>query len=181
MIAEACRDLDVQLVISLGNRFDRETFADLPGNPVVTAFAPQIELLKIAALAITHGGPNTAFEALLEGKPMVAIPLAYDQPAIAERLKRLNVAEVLPVMRLTTDRIKRAVGKVLNDPRYREAAGRVQSTLRTTRGSKRAVDIIEAELSGYLAQQQFAKRAGPHIGEQNRLQSSSAVASYLQH
>ncbi|MGB6826443.1 MAG: glycosyltransferase, partial [Terracidiphilus sp.] len=82
LVAEACQDLDLQLVISLGGRFDPEMFSDLPGKPLVTKYAPQLELLKLAKVVITHGGPNTVFEALMEGRPMVAIPLAHDQPAV---------------------------------------------------------------------------------------------------
>ena len=116
MIAEACQDLDLQLVISLGGRFDPDSFTDLPGNPVTTRYAPQLELLKLAQVVITHGGPNTVFESLMEGKPMVAIPLAHDQPAVSARLARLNIAEVLPVMRLSARRIRTAVKRVLQDP-----------------------------------------------------------------
>jgi MGT family glycosyltransferase len=151
MIAEACSELDVQLVISLGNRFAPEMFDDLPGRPVITKFAPQLELLMVARLAITHGGPNTAFEALAEGKPMVVIPFAYDQPAIAARLKRLHVAEVLPVMRLSALRVRAAVTKVLNDASYRNAAQKVQAVLRSTEGAELAADIIERRLDEYAA------------------------------
>ena len=93
----------------------------------MTRYAPQLELLKLAKIVITHGGPNTVFEALMEGKPMVAIPLAHDQPAVAARLARLGIAEVLPVMRLSAKRIRSAVTKVLNDPSYRDAAVKMQA------------------------------------------------------
>lgn len=146
LVAEACQDLDMQLVISLGGRFDPEIFRDLPGNPLVTKYAPQLELLKFATIIVTHGGPNTVFEALMQGKPMVAIPLAHDQPAIAGRLARLGIAEVLPVMRLSARTIHRAVTKVLNDPSYRDAAVKMQTTLRSLHGLNRAADLIEEAL-----------------------------------
>jgi zeaxanthin glucosyltransferase len=146
MIAEACLDLDLQLVISLGGRFDLEMFADLPGTPLVTRYAPQLELLKLATIVITHGGPNTVFEALMEGKPMIAIPLAHDQPAIATRLARLKIAEVLPVMRLSAKRIRIAVAQLLRDPSYREAAARMQKKLKSLGGLERAVEVIEGSL-----------------------------------
>lgn len=176
MIAEACRDLDVQLVISLGNRFDLEEFNDLPGHPIVTKFAPQLELLKRAAIAITHGGPNTAFEALMEGKPIVAIPLAYDQPAIAARLKRLKVAEVLPVMRLSAQRIRKAVGRVLRETRYREAAERVGSAMRSAQGLERAADIIEVQLASYVTERQLAMRTRGPLDERARSESDVVTA-----
>lgn len=151
MIAESCSEVDVQLVVSLGNRSDPDMFADLPGRPVVTKFAPQLELLAVSDVVITHGGLNTVLEALAEGKPMVVIPFAYDQPVIAARLKRLHVAEVLPVMRLSAKRIQVAVTKVLSDASYRHAAQELQSSLRSLRGSECAADIIEQRLDDYAA------------------------------
>jgi MGT family glycosyltransferase len=149
LIAEACKDFDLQLVISLGGRFDASMFADLPGNPLVTRYAPQLHLLRLATIVITHGGPNTVFEALMEGKPMIAIPLAHDQPAVAARLARLGIAEVLPVMRLSVKKIHSAMTKLLNDPTYRDAAVAIQSTLRSLRGSERAAEVIEDALERY--------------------------------
>lgn len=156
LIAEACQDLDCQLVISLGGRLDPQSLADLPGNPLVARFAPQLELLKLAKLVITHGGPNTVFESLMEGKPMVAIPLAHDQPAISARLARLKIAEVLPVMRLSVKRIRTAVTKVLNDPSYLHAAEEMQTKLQSLHGLRRAVQVIEENLE--------MQGTGPQIG-----------------
>lgn len=151
LIAEACQDLGVQLVISLGGRFDPEIFADLPGKPVVTKYAPQLELLRVATVVITHAGPNTVFEALMQGKPMVAIPIAHDQPAVAARLARLGLAEVLPVMRLSAKHIRAAVTKVLYDPGYRKAAQNMQAKLQSLRGLDRAGEVIEEALEKHAA------------------------------
>jgi len=151
LVSEACRDLDLQLVISLGGRFDPNTFHDLPGNPLVTKYAPQLELVRLATIVITHGGPNTVFETLMEGKPMVAIPLAHDQPAIAARLARLGIAEVLPVMRLTVVKIRGAVTRVMNDPTYRCAAVKMQAELHSLHGLQRAVDVIEETIEKLTA------------------------------
>lgn len=61
-IAEACTDIDAQLVISLGGGQAPETFSNLPGNPLVVKYAPQLELLQKASLNITHAGLNTTLE-----------------------------------------------------------------------------------------------------------------------
>lgn len=146
MIAEACRNIDAQLLISLGGRFDGEMLGPLAGEPVVVEYVPQLEILKRAALVITHAGPNTVFETLMEGKPMVAIPIAHDQPAIAARLARLGIAEVLPIMQLSNNTIRNAVEKTLTNPSYREAAVNIQRKLRGLKGVERAADIMERSL-----------------------------------
>lgn len=147
MIAEACRGLGVQLVISLGNRFAPEDFADQPGDPIVVRYAPQLELLKRAAIVITHGGSNTVFESLLEAKPMIVIPLAFDQPAMAARLRQAGVAEVLPVMHLSPRRIRRALVNILEQRKYREAALRIQAELNSISGVECAANILEEALA----------------------------------
>jgi MGT family glycosyltransferase len=152
-IAEACQDFDLQLVISLGGRFRPEDFAALPGRPVVVAFAPQAELLRRARIVITHAGANTVFETLLEGKPMVAIPLAHDQPAMAARVARAGAAKVLPVMRLSTPRVRAAVAAVLHDSAYGDAAAALQEKLRAIDGPACAAQIIEESLAGHAADQ----------------------------
>lgn len=151
LIAEASQDLDMQLVISLGGRIDPELLADLPGNPLVTRYAPQLELLKLTTIVITHGGSNTVFEALLEGKPMIAIPLAHDQPAIARRLARLHLALVLPVMRLSAEKIRIAVAKIMSDPSFHDEAAKMQVKLQSLHGLERAAGIIEEALEAHAA------------------------------
>ncbi len=151
LIADACKDIDAQLVISLGGRFDPATFSNLPGNPVVTRYVPQLEILKLAKLVITHGGPNTVFETLMEGKPMIAIPIAHDQPAIAMRLARLGIAVVLPIMRLSVDQIHTAVAAVLRDRSYRDMAERLQWELNSSQGVEKAAEIVERNLEVHLA------------------------------
>jgi zeaxanthin glucosyltransferase len=155
MIAAACANLNVQLVIALGNRLDPALLADLPGDPLVAQFAPQLELIKLASLVISHAGPNTTFEALMEAKPMIVIPLAYDQPAIATRLAHFGIAEVLPFKRLSAQNLMRALAKILGDPTYKHAAQQMQSKLRSIDGARRAADIISVELEGYAARQQL--------------------------
>jgi zeaxanthin glucosyltransferase len=172
LIAEGCQDLGLQLVISLGGRFDPEMFSDLPGNPLVARYAPQLELLRLAKIVITHGGPNTVFEALLEGKPMVAIPLAHDQPAIAARLARMGIAEVLPVMRLTAKKIHRAVTKVLNDAGYRDAAVQMQAELHSLHGLERAAAVIEESLDKYAV-----SRPGPFADHDRQVDDFAKVSS----
>jgi MGT family glycosyltransferase len=178
MIAQACADLNVQLVIALGNRVDPAMLADLPGNPLVAQFAPQLELIKLASVVISHAGPNTSFEALLEAKPMIVIPLAYDQPAIAARLAHFCIAEVLPFKRLSAQKLHRALAKVLGDPTYKHAAQQMQNKLRSIDGARRAADIISVELEGYAARQQLRLRNDVRsTGKDERLARQPGISS----
>jgi zeaxanthin glucosyltransferase len=113
IIAEACQDLEAQLVISLGGGLDPTALPSLPGNPLVVKYAPQLELLQKASLNINHAGLNTALESLSYGVPMVAIPITDDQPGIAARIAWTGVGEFLSSSRLSASKLRTVIQKVL--------------------------------------------------------------------
>ncbi|NEP45723.1 MAG: glycosyltransferase, partial [Okeania sp. SIO2H7] len=146
-IATACEGLDAQLVISLGGSATPESLPNLPGNPLVVKYAPQLELLQKATLTITHAGMNTTLECLNNAVPMVAIPIAFDQPGIAARIAWSGAGEAIPIKRLTVARLKKAISKVLTQPSYKQNALRLQSAIKRSGGVTRAADIIEQAVS----------------------------------
>jgi zeaxanthin glucosyltransferase len=141
-IAAACKGLDAQLVLSLGSH-DQRLDPKLGGAAIVVPFAPQLELLRRAALTITHAGLNTALESLAQGVPMVAIPITNDQPGVASRLEWLGVARVVPPRRLTAQRLRASVRTVLREPHYRARARQWKLTLASIDGLRLAADIVE--------------------------------------
>jgi MGT family glycosyltransferase len=143
MIAEVCAGLELQLVISLGGGQDPALLRDLPGDPVVVGYAPQLDLIQRSTLTISHGGLNTALESLAWGVPMVVLPVAYDQPGVGARVEWVGVGRSIPVGRLTADRLRAAVRSVLGDPAYRERAGRLRSSIEAADGLNRAAALIE--------------------------------------
>ena len=146
LIAEGCEGLGLQVVISLGGSRSPEMFKDLPGDPLIVQEAPQLELIKIAEIVINHAGINTVLEALMEGKPMIAIPITHDQPALAARLAWLKVAEVIPEKRLSAKHLRLALLKILKNTSYSEVAKEIQAKIRSARGLDRAVEVIEEAL-----------------------------------
>jgi UDP:flavonoid glycosyltransferase YjiC (YdhE family) len=103
-----------------------------------------LELLRQAALTITHGGLNTALESLAEGVPMVVLPVTYDQPGVGTRVEWAGVGRSIPVGRLTVGRLRDAVGAVLRDPVYRGRASVLRSEIEAADGLNRAADLIGA-------------------------------------
>ena len=142
-IAEACADLPVQLVLSLGGAADVNQFKDLPGSPLVVGFAPQLELLERAALTITHGGLNTTLESLAAGVPLVAVPINFDQFGVAARIHWTATGQFVTPRQLTAPRLRAVIQEVLETPRYREAAGRMRDAIAASNGAECAADLIE--------------------------------------
>jgi len=146
-IAESCVGLDAQLVISLGGSASPESLPELPGSPLVVGYAPQLELLKKATLTITHAGMNTTLESLTNGVPMVAIPIANDQPGIAARIAWTGAGEVVPLSRLSVPRLRAAIQRVLTEDSYKNNASRLQDAIARAGGVRRAADIVEQVIS----------------------------------
>src|SRR5262245_32854038 len=144
VIAEACVGLALQLVVSRGGGQDPALLGDLPGDPVVVGYAPQLELVRRSALTISHGGLNTAIESLQRGVPMVVLPVAYDQPGVGARVDWSGVGRAIPVGWLTVGRLRDAARAVLDDPAYRQRAGRLRTSIEEADGLHRAADVIEA-------------------------------------
>jgi zeaxanthin glucosyltransferase len=143
IIAEACQSLNAQLVISLGGGNIPELLPALPGNPIVVGYAPQLELLQKATLTITHAGMNTALESLSNGVPMVAIPIANDQPGVASRIVWTGTGELVSLKKISVTKLRNAIEQVMQKDSYRENAFKLREAIQKAGGVSRAADIIE--------------------------------------
>ena len=146
-IAKACAGLDAQLVISLGGSAAPESLPPLPGSPIVVGYAPQLDLVARASLVITHAGLNTTMETLGQGVPMVAIPVANDQPGVASRLAHAGAGLVVPLPGLNHERLRRAIERVMSEPGFAENAKRLQAAILRAGGAERASRVIEQALT----------------------------------
>jgi zeaxanthin glucosyltransferase len=135
--------LAMQVVLSVGKNIDPGDLGPIAANTIVVRSAPQIELLKRAALCLTHAGLNTTLEALAEGVPLVAIPIGYDQPGVAARITYHRVGEFVEIGNLTARQLSELIVKVTANPSYRDKARWFQKVLGETRGLDMAADIIE--------------------------------------
>jgi MGT family glycosyltransferase len=141
-IAAACIPLDAQLVISMGNPTAMPL--DLPGEPLVVAYAPHQQLIARSALVITHAGLNTTLTALGCGVPLLAIPITNEQPGIAARVAYCGAGRMLPLRQLRVERLTAMAKDVLHNPVYRQNAHRLGREIEAAGGVGRAADLIEA-------------------------------------
>jgi UDP:flavonoid glycosyltransferase YjiC (YdhE family) len=106
-------------------------------------FAPQLELLRRATIAITHGGLNSALEGLGQGVPLVVIPVSFDQPGVAARVRWVGAGEFIPSSEIKAHRLRTTVERVLGESSYRDAAKRIGDALARSGGLNEAVRVIE--------------------------------------
>ena len=151
-VVEACAQLGLQAVITTGGAPLPQSLEGLPGDPVFVPFAPQHDLLKRASAAITHAGMNTALDCLTHGVPLVAIPLAFDQPGIAARLEHLKVGRTIRRRRPSAQLMLESLSAVIDDPQFRENAALMKERMRTLDGPRRAAEIIDDCFDSWYAE-----------------------------
>ena len=145
--AEACRALNVQLVLSHGGGLTDAQASNLPGSPVVVNYAPQEQLLKRAQLTLTHAGLNTVLDSLACGVPLVAVPITYEQPAIARRVEWSGCGASVPLARLQPRRLQLVVEALFHDSHARGNAAAIARAISAAGGVRRATELVENAVS----------------------------------
>jgi len=143
IVAGVAKHKGMQLVLSIGEQLEPEQIGPIPSNAIVVMRAPQLELLKLASVCITHSGLNTVLESLAQGVPQVAIPVTFDQPGIAARIAHHKTGVVTSLDRLTAAHLSSLLDEVQNDRTYRDNARRIQKAIVKTNGLSLAADLVE--------------------------------------
>lgn len=132
-----------QVVLAIGRNTAPEMLVLARPDTVVVQQAPQLELLKLARLCVTHAGMNTTLEALTQGVPLVAIPITNDQPGIAARILASGTGLFLPLANLNAETLRGLVDEVLGTASYRERALAMKGAIAEVDGLGRATELIE--------------------------------------
>ncbi len=141
---DAFRDTDYQVVMSIGSKIEVSSLQPLPDNIIARNYVPQLELLKHAQLLISHGGLNSVSESLYYGVPVIAIPLANDQPAVAKRLQELGAGLSLRLEDITPDTLRHLADTITSCPDYYEKCNQISLSFRQAGGYERAADYIQS-------------------------------------
>jgi MGT family glycosyltransferase len=128
-------------LVSKGPRADE---LDLPDSMWGEARVPQTSILPLVDLVITHGGNNTTTEAFHFGKPMIVLPLFWDQYDNAQRVQELGLGVRLSTYAFEDDELRGAVDRLVADSDLRSRAAALGRSIRSGEGTVRAADLIEA-------------------------------------
>ena len=132
-------DTPHRYVVSKGPRAEEY---DLPENMWGAAMVPQTAIVPLCDLVICHGGNNTVCEAVHFGKPLVVLPLFWDQYDNAQRVAETGFGLRLDTYRVTGDELRGAVQRLLSDGALRERAATVGAGVRAEHGVRRAAELI---------------------------------------
>src|SRR5258705_154002 len=97
-------------------------------------FLPQTSIIPLVELVITHGGNNTTTESLHFGKPMVVLPLFWDQYDNAQRVDERGLGIRLDTYRFTDEQMSGALAQVTTDGDMRRRAAAAGVAIRAGDG-----------------------------------------------
>jgi MGT family glycosyltransferase len=117
---------------------------ELAPNMWGAEFLPQTKLIPFVDLVITHGGNNTTTEAFHFGKPMIVLPLFWDQYDNAQRVDETGFGVRLATYAFEDGELSGAIDHLLGDAGLRNRMTAIGTEIRARDGVARAATAIEA-------------------------------------
>jgi MGT family glycosyltransferase len=136
---------DHRVVVSMGPRAGELNLAD---NMTGVEFLPQTAVLPEVDVVITHGGNNTVVESLYFGKPMVLLPLFWDQHDNAERMHATGFGVRLSTYEHDPAQLLGAIDGLRADSGLAERLAACSQRLQAFAGAAVAADQIERLANG---------------------------------
>lgn len=132
--------VDANIVVSKGPRADELELADNMWGEEMVA---QTRIIPHADLVITHGGNNTVTESMHAGKPMILLPLFWDQYDNAQRVHERGYGIRVDTYAHTPDQMHEAIDTLLRDQEMRDRCARAGDRIRQVDGLSVAADTLE--------------------------------------
>ena len=129
-----------RIIVSKGPLADQISLHD---NQTGAGFLPQPAILPQVDLVITHGGNNTVTEAFHHGKPMIVLPLFWDQVDNAQRVDETGFGRRLATYDFRDEELTDAIDELLADRALRARLDAVSTRLKAYPGTVTAADLIE--------------------------------------
>jgi UDP:flavonoid glycosyltransferase YjiC (YdhE family) len=129
-----------RVIVSKGPLADQITLHD---NMTGEGFLPQPAILPVVDLVITHGGNNTVTEAFHHGKPMIVLPLFWDQVDNAQRVDETGFGRRFPAYDFEDGEFLGAIDSLLADRPLHDRMSAMSARIKGTSGTLRGADLIE--------------------------------------
>jgi UDP:flavonoid glycosyltransferase YjiC (YdhE family) len=133
----------VAAVVTVGRNVEPDALGPLPPRVRVERFVPQAHILRRSAAVVSHGGSGTTLGALAHALPLVLVPQAADQFDNAARAETAGAAVVLRPGEVTAESVRTALGRVLGEPAFAEAARAIAAEIEEMATVDEAATVVE--------------------------------------
>jgi len=138
---------EVLVVATTGSGDPADLLAGLGGTPPanvrITDFIPYDLLLGQARVFVTNGGYSGVTLALAHGVPLVQAGTTEEKVEIAARIEWSGVGVKLGTTRPTPDAVRAGVLRVIDEPGFRLAAGRIRQEMAGHDAGREGADLLE--------------------------------------
>jgi UDP:flavonoid glycosyltransferase YjiC (YdhE family) len=132
----------VNVIVTLGPDADPAVLGPQPANVHVAGFIPQDLLLPRCDAVINQGG-TAILSILAHGLPLLVLPRGANQFHNAEACVAAGVGRALLPGEVDPASVRREVRLLLDEPGYRERAGRIAGQIAEMPDSKHGVTLLE--------------------------------------
>ena len=136
--------LDVDAVATIGSHVDPADIGPVPSNVRLERFVPQADVLRRAAVVISHGGAGTVLGAASYGLPQFVVPLFADQWQNAVAVRDAGCGVFAGPDSRSADDIDAALRTLLGGTAHRDAAALVADEIASMPTATDLIDEIEA-------------------------------------
>ena len=144
-VIDGCLRWPVNLIVTTGPGFDPARLGPLPPAVHTAPFLPQAAVLPHCRVVISHAGAGTMLGALCHGLPQLCLPQSTDQPSNTAALLPTGAALALAPDQISAGAVAEAVGRLLGEPSFAEAASRLRAEIERMPG---ADAVLEQLLGG---------------------------------
>ncbi|MGD8700339.1 MAG: glycosyltransferase [Gemmatimonadales bacterium] len=138
--ATACLDRRAILL----TRFAEQLPHRLPDSVLHVDWVSLSRLLPACAGIVHHGGIGTCAQGLAAGVPQLLMPMGFDQPDNAVRLRRLGVGDLLPPERFTARRLARKLAALIERPSVTARCRQLRGEAGSYDGIRQTCELLES-------------------------------------
>jgi UDP:flavonoid glycosyltransferase YjiC (YdhE family) len=147
-VIDGCSRLPVNLVVTTGPGFDPAVLGPMSPAVLIAAFLPQAAVLPQCRVVVSHAGAGTMLGALCHGVPQLCLPQGTDQPFNTAALLPTGAGLALQPDEITADAVAEAVGRLLDEPTFQQAALRLRTEINSMPGAAVVLEKVLAGLPG---------------------------------
>ncbi len=125
-------------------RFTEQLPDNRPDTVLHVPWVSLSRLLPACAAIVHHGGIGTCAHGLAAGVPQLVMPMGFDQPDNAVRLRRLGVGDIVAPSRFTARRVAKKLAALIEAPSVVRECRRLRDEVRSYDGVGRTCDVLEA-------------------------------------
>jgi MGT family glycosyltransferase len=142
-VVDAIAALDVRLLVTVGPNGDPEALGDQPPHVRVERYVPQTLVLDRCGVIVSHAASGTVLATLSLGLPQLCLPQGADQFGNAAAVAGAGAGVALLPVEASGEAIADALGRLLAERSFRDAATRVSETIASMPGPDDVAEVLE--------------------------------------